>query len=73
MRRARPAGNLKAEIIETARLVLEPLRIEHAEPMAIVLADPQLHTFIGGAPATARQLRHVQRQALPLSHELVSG
>jgi hypothetical protein len=47
----------KAEIIETARLVLEPLRIEHAEPMAIVLADPQLHAFIGGAPATARQLR----------------
>jgi hypothetical protein len=37
--------------------VLEPLRIERAEPMANVLADPQLHAFIGGAPATARQLR----------------
>jgi RimJ/RimL family protein N-acetyltransferase len=49
--------HVKAEIIETARLVLEPLRIEHAEPMAIVLADPQLHAFIGGAPATAQQLR----------------
>jgi RimJ/RimL family protein N-acetyltransferase len=45
-------AHVKAEIIETARLVLEPLRIEHAEPMAIVLADPQLHAFIGGAPAT---------------------
>jgi GNAT acetyltransferase-like protein len=44
--------HVKAEIIETVRLVLEPLRIEHAEPMAIVLADPQLHAFIGGAPAT---------------------
>ena len=49
--------HIEAEEIETARLVLEPLRIEHAEPMAIVLADPQLHAFIGGAPATARQLR----------------
>jgi RimJ/RimL family protein N-acetyltransferase len=49
--------HIRAEIIETARLVLEPLRIEHAEPMAIVLADPQLHAFIGGAPASARQLR----------------
>jgi RimJ/RimL family protein N-acetyltransferase len=48
---------IEAESIETARLVLEPLRIEHAEPMALVLADPQLHTFIGGAPATAPQLR----------------
>jgi RimJ/RimL family protein N-acetyltransferase len=37
--------------------VLEPLRIEHAEPMALVLDDPQLHSFIGGAPATAPQLR----------------
>ena len=46
-----------AETIETARLVLVPLRIEHAEPMAIVLADPQLHVFTGGAPETAPQLR----------------
>ena len=37
--------------------MLEPLRIAHAEPMAIVLADPQLHAFIGGTPATAPQLR----------------
>jgi RimJ/RimL family protein N-acetyltransferase len=48
---------VEAETIETARLVLEPLRIEHAEPMALVLADPQLHAFIGGAPATVPQLR----------------
>ena len=48
---------IEGETIETARLVLEPLRIEHAEPMALVLADPQLHTFIGGAPETAPQLR----------------
>ena len=48
---------MEAETIETARLVLEPLQIEHAEPMATVLADPQLHAFIGGAPDTASQLR----------------
>ena len=48
---------IEAETIETVRLVLEPLRIDHAEPMALVLADPQLHTFIGGTPETAPQLR----------------
>jgi RimJ/RimL family protein N-acetyltransferase len=46
-----------AETIETSRLVLEPLRIEHAEPMALVLGDPRLHDFIGGAPASVPQLR----------------
>ena len=49
--------HIAAEPIETARLELEPLRIEHAEPMAAVLADPRLHVFIGGAPETAPQLR----------------
>ena len=48
---------MEAETIETTRLVLEPLRIEHAEPMALVLADPRLHAFIGGVPDTAPQLR----------------
>ena len=48
---------MEAETIETARLVLEPLQIEHAEPMSTVLADPQLHAFIGGVPDTAPQLR----------------
>jgi RimJ/RimL family protein N-acetyltransferase len=48
---------IEAESIETARLVLEPLRIEHAEPMALVLADARLHTFIGGVPETVPQLR----------------
>lgn len=49
--------HIEAETIETARLVLEPLQIEHAEPMSAVLADPQLHAFIGGVPDTAPQLR----------------
>jgi hypothetical protein len=39
------------------RLLLEPLRVEHAEEMARVLDDRQLHTFIGGQPATSAELR----------------
>ncbi|MGY0488568.1 GNAT family N-acetyltransferase [Streptomyces sp. WG-D5] len=34
-----------------------PLRVAHAEEMADVLGDPALHTFIGGAPDTAEELR----------------
>ena len=37
-------------MISTERLDLLPLRVEHAAEMAEVLADPALHTFIGGAP-----------------------
>lgn len=44
-------------MISTERLDLVPLRVEHAEEMAAVLADPALHTFIGGAPDTVRALR----------------
>jgi RimJ/RimL family protein N-acetyltransferase len=39
------------------RLDLLPLQVEHAAEMAEVLSDPALHGFIGGAPATAAQLR----------------
>jgi RimJ/RimL family protein N-acetyltransferase len=46
-----------ARPIETTRLTLEPLRIEHAEEMAAALDDPGLHEFIGGTPATADELR----------------
>ncbi|NUT92512.1 MAG: GNAT family N-acetyltransferase [Saccharothrix sp.] len=41
---------LHAEPIATARLDLVPLRVEHADEMAEVLADPELHAFTGGAP-----------------------
>ncbi|MEU4095726.1 GNAT family N-acetyltransferase [Streptomyces sp. NPDC026673] len=43
--------------IATRRLVLEPLRVEHAEEMAAVLSDPRLHEFIGGTPYDAPGLR----------------
>jgi RimJ/RimL family protein N-acetyltransferase len=46
-----------AEAIATTRLTLEPLRVEHAEEMAVALDDSALHTFIGGEPATAGELR----------------
>ncbi|MFF7209121.1 GNAT family N-acetyltransferase [Streptomyces sp. NPDC008238] len=50
----RPAG---PEAITTPRLLLEPLRVEHAEEMADVLSDPGLHEFTGGTPYDAPGLR----------------
>ncbi|MEV4613848.1 GNAT family N-acetyltransferase [Kitasatospora sp. NPDC049258] len=44
-------------ITPTERLDLIPLREEHAEEMAAVLADPALYTFTGGAPDTPAELR----------------
>jgi RimJ/RimL family protein N-acetyltransferase len=38
------------------RVTLEPLRVEHAAERAGVLADPDLHRYIGGAPATDQEL-----------------
>ncbi|GAA2907797.1 GNAT family N-acetyltransferase [Streptomyces mexicanus] len=48
---------MHAEPVRTARLDLVPLRVEHAAEMAEVLADPALHTFIGGAPLAEADLR----------------
>lgn len=39
------------------RVSAEPLRVEHAEEMAAVLADPALHHFIGGEPLSPDGLR----------------
>jgi len=47
--------NLRA--VAGERLLLEPLRVEHAEAMACLLDDPQLHIFTGGRPATVAELR----------------
>lgn len=41
----------------TERLVLTPLGEDDADAMAAVLADPGLHEFIGGRPATGAELR----------------
>ena len=45
-----------AEPIETVRLMLEPLRVEHAGEMADVLADPRLYEYVGGGPPSAAHL-----------------
>ncbi|WP_328887715.1 GNAT family N-acetyltransferase [Streptomyces sp. NBC_00316] len=45
------------EVFSTERLDALPLRAVHAEEMAMVLADPALHRFTGGAPETPDALR----------------
>jgi hypothetical protein len=45
-----------------ARLVLEPLRLEHADEMAPLLDDSRLHTLTGGRPATLDELRETYAQ-----------
>jgi hypothetical protein len=47
----------EAQPLLSERLVLEPLRVEHADEMAPLLDEPTLHTFIGGNPATLQELR----------------
>ncbi|MCM0676475.1 GNAT family N-acetyltransferase [Micromonospora phytophila] len=51
-----------AEIISTERLVLEPLRVEHAEELAPILDDPGLHEYTGGLPASPDELRERYRR-----------
>ncbi len=50
-------GRPSAEAIGTARLILEPLRVDHAAELAPALDDEALHRYIGGQPATAEELR----------------
>ncbi|MFD0256773.1 GNAT family N-acetyltransferase [Kitasatospora indigofera] len=47
----------EAAALRTDRLDLLPLRPADAEEMALVLADPALHTFTGGEPDTLDALR----------------
>jgi len=49
----------------TDRIVLEPLRSEHADEMVAVLRDPALYMFTGGEPPTLHELRaRYERQAV---------
>lgn len=50
-------GVMKIGAIETSRLSLVPLAVEHADEMADVLSDPALHVFIGGVPHSPQALR----------------
>ncbi|MEV7567757.1 GNAT family N-acetyltransferase [Streptomyces tanashiensis] len=48
--------DMRTVTVATGRLDLVPLAVAHAGEMAGVLADPALHTFIGGAPLAAPEL-----------------
>jgi len=63
-----------AELVDTERLLLEPLRAGHADEMAAVLDDERLHVFIGGRPATPAELRErYERLALGRSPDGSQG
>jgi len=49
--------SLEIGVIGTERLELVLLEVGHAEEMAVVMADPGLHVYIGGSPDTAEGLR----------------
>jgi RimJ/RimL family protein N-acetyltransferase len=47
----------QAPPLQTQRLTLEPLWVDHADEMAPLLADPRLHEFTGGEPPSLEHLR----------------
>jgi len=51
------ADGVTAAWLKSERLVLDPLRVEHADDLAPVLNDSALHDFIGGVPMDVAQLR----------------
>jgi RimJ/RimL family protein N-acetyltransferase len=53
-----------APVLCTERLLLESLRVDHAEEMAPLLDDPRLHLFTGGNPPTLAELRTGYEQHL---------
>jgi RimJ/RimL family protein N-acetyltransferase len=56
--------------LDSARLHLEPLTVDHADEMVAVLDDPHLHAFIGGRPATLEELRaRYEQQVLGRSRD----
>lgn len=48
---------IEAEPVSARRLILVPLRAEHADEMAAVLAAAELYAFTGGSPPTPQALR----------------
>ena len=60
--------------MHTKRLALEPLRLEHADEMVVVLADPGLYAYTGGKPPTLEELRaRYRRQARGRSDDGTAG
>jgi len=48
---------LRTESVRSARFALEPLRVDHAEEMVVVLGDARLYEFIGGSAPSLDELR----------------
>ena len=46
-------GAVDSSELRTARLVLQPVRTDHADAMAAALADPAVYAFTGGSPEDA--------------------
>jgi RimJ/RimL family protein N-acetyltransferase len=64
----------RAQTLTTRRLVLEPLRPDHARELAPVLADRALHAFTGGDPESEAQLHaRYTRQAASESPDGAHG
>ncbi|MCC2308771.1 GNAT family N-acetyltransferase [Cellulomonas chengniuliangii] len=51
-----PATWPPAATLRSSRLVLEPLRPEHATEAFVIFDDARLHAYTGGRPATAEEL-----------------
>jgi RimJ/RimL family protein N-acetyltransferase len=63
--RSEPSGadDLTAVQLMSRRLALEPLRLEDADELVLLLNDASLHHYIGGTPPTRDQLRaRIERQ-----------
>jgi RimJ/RimL family protein N-acetyltransferase len=61
---------LIATRLDGQRLILEPLRVDHAQEMVGVLDDQALHEFTGGKPATIDELRRLyERQTIGSSSD----
>jgi hypothetical protein len=48
--------DLLAEVVAATRVVLTPLTVRDAADMVVVLADPALYRWTGGAPPTEAAL-----------------
>jgi RimJ/RimL family protein N-acetyltransferase len=46
-----------ARRLESRRLILEPLRVDHADEMLTVLSDDELYRHTGGAPPSLAEIR----------------
>ncbi len=53
-----------ARVLQGRRVQLEPLQVEHAQEMAPLLDDPELHLFMGGEPAGLVELQQRYRRQI---------